>query len=96
MQAQQAAVESQQEADAWACMVQQLGTDPVHSVEAGQAVVLSVLKTLQSLEQQQRHVFEDLAGKDDALGTAAARIGALHCQSAMAKSLGHKGTCMLG
>ena len=76
MQAQQAASESQQEADAWACMVQQLGNDPVQSVEVGQAVVLSVLETLQSLEQQQRHAFEELAGKDDALGTAAARIGA--------------------
>lgn len=60
-------------------MVQQLGGDPLQSVEAGRAVVTSFLETLQGLEDQQRHAFEDLAGKDDALGVAEARIGAGLC-----------------
>lgn len=83
MQAQQVALEAKQEGEAWARMVQQLASDPVHSVESGQAVVLSVLETLQTLEEQQRNAFEDLAAKDDALGTAAARIGEPHCRSSV-------------
>lgn len=96
MQAQQVALESKQEADAWARMVQQLAIDPMHSLESGQAVVLSVLETLQSLGEQQRHAFEDLAGKDDALGTAAARTGEPHCQSSVMRwveGLGITRTC---
>ena len=77
MQTQQAASESQKEVQEWAKVVQQLGTESLYSVDAGQAVVISVLETLQGLEEQQRHAFEDLAGKDDALGTAEARIGGL-------------------
>lgn len=87
MQVQQAASVSEKEVEAWASMVQQLGSEPLHSVEAGQAVVLSVLATLQSLEEQQRHAFEDLAGKDDALGAAAARIGELQRQFAVVEDL---------
>lgn len=79
MQTQQAASESRQEVEAWANVVQQLGSDPLHSVDAGQAVVASVLGTLQCLGEQRRHAFDDLAGRDDALATAEARIGGLHC-----------------
>lgn len=79
MQTQQAASDSQQEAEEWAKVVQQLRGKPLHSVDAGQAVVTSVLETLQGLQEQQHHAFEDLAGKDDALRTAEARIGWLCC-----------------
>ena len=77
MQSQQAASETQQEVEGWVKVVQQLRGEPLHSVDAGQAVVTSVLQTLQGLQEQQRHAFEDLAGKDDALGIAEARIGGL-------------------
>ena len=79
LQAQQAATDSQQEVEEWAKVVQQLGGEALHSVGAGQAVVTSVLETLQGLEEQQRHALEDLAGKDDALGAAKAKIGGLCC-----------------
>lgn len=79
MQTQQAASESQHEVEEWAKVVQQLGGDPLQSVGAGQAVITAFLETLQGLEDQQRHAFEDLAGKDDALGVADARIGGLCC-----------------
>lgn len=79
MQTQQTASESQKEVEQWAKVVQQLGGNPLESVNAGQAVVTSFLETLQGLEDQQRHASEDLAGKDDALGAAEARIGAGLC-----------------
>ena len=82
MQKQQAASEARDELQQWVQLVQQLTNEPVQSLDEGQAAVASVLETVQGLEDQQRHAFEDLASKEEAASTAEARVGTLECHIA--------------
>lgn len=88
MQKQQAVSKVRDELQQWAELVQQLTSEPVQSLDAGQGAVASVLETVQGLEDQHRHALEDLAGKDEDLSTAEARTGTLECQIA-APGCGH-------
>ena len=74
-QEQQRAIHLQEGTQAWAEIVQQLRQEPVQSLDEGQAAVVSALGTLQGLEEQQQHAFQDLAAKDEALSIAESRIG---------------------
>ncbi len=77
LQRQLAAAAASQAVTEWTAVVQQLADSPVASPADGQAVVTNAIQHAQNLEEQQRHAFNDLTSKNEALCDAEHKLGKL-------------------
>ena len=77
LQRQLATAAANQAVTEWTALIQQLADSPIASPADGQTVVTNAIQHAQNLEEQQRHAFNDLASKDEALCDAKHTLGKL-------------------